>query len=348
MANFNTYQTRHFYVAKAIDSNVDTNGDIALKTTPYEQNGPVSAMYFSYRNADGLLTRSDLIKPENILSVKKTAAADMATPLTAHKITVDTTAVTLSNLVGQAINLHITLHSVLGYDESNTLAITASVLGTTTNTASAAAFYQAMAKAILLAMPKMPEAPFKVYLATASAATEVTKATVDSYASSATSIILVPEPTKYIRGRLSKEVYGLSVAFSVRGSNTELVAWGTDDASKTAAELVSTISGLSPTVIPGVYALADLEYFALGERGDMYRGYLYPNNYDTKYEIDLSKNYNVLTIEFYWQGGAENVQKSPRMIQVAAEAAQSDDIVTTLYNSVMALTTEGRLAALEA
>ena len=58
MQNFNTNQTRHFYVAKAINANVakDRNaadnaaasaGDIALTSTA---NGE---MFFSYKNADG-------------------------------------------------------------------------------------------------------------------------------------------------------------------------------------------------------------------------------------------------------------------------------------------------------
>ena len=58
MRNFNTNQTRHFYVAGAVDANVDTNLDIALGTTA------TGEMYFKYKNADGLLTRSDTIDPQ--------------------------------------------------------------------------------------------------------------------------------------------------------------------------------------------------------------------------------------------------------------------------------------------
>ena len=61
--------------------------------------------------------------------------------------------------------------------------------------------------------------------------------------------------------------------------------------------------------------------------------------------IDVAKEYNVLSIEYYWQGGAENVQKSPRMIQIAAEAADSNDVVTTLYEALVALVNEGASAS---
>ena len=341
MVNFNTYQTRNFYVAKAIDANVDTVGDIALGTTA------TGEAFFKYMNADGLVTRTDLIYPKNLVSVKKTTAAELATPLVAHKITGDTNAVTLSNLVGKAVNLNITLHQVISYDESDTLTIAASVVGTSTNTASAAAFYKALAKAIMLATPKFPEAPFKLYMVKSGTATEITKATADgSYPSDATSVVIVPCAQRWARGKMSNEPYTVSVAFSVKGSNVDDVVWGEDTVTTVAA--FNTASSTSiPATISGAYALADLEYFALGERGDIYRGSMWPNEYDTKYQIDVTKNYNVLSIEYFWQGSAENVQKSPRMIQVVAEAAQSNDVVTTLYNSVVALTSDGKLASLD-
>ena len=62
MANFNTNQTRHFYVANAVDASVDTNLDIAVAQA---QTGE---FFFKYKNADGMLTRSDTIKPENVIS----------------------------------------------------------------------------------------------------------------------------------------------------------------------------------------------------------------------------------------------------------------------------------------
>jgi len=329
MVNFNTYQTRNFYVAKAIDANVDTNGDIALGTTE------TGEAFLKYKNADGLVTRSDLIYPKNIVSVKKTEAADLATQLIAHKITVDTNAVTLSNLVGKAINLSITLHQVISYDESDSLTIAASVVGNSTNTASAAAFYKAMTAAILAVMPKTPEVPFKVYMVKSGTATEITKATASgSYMADATSIVLVPTAQRWARGKMSNEPYTLSVAFHVHGSNVDDVVWG-EDAVSTVAALNTASSTSIPATISGAYALADLEYFALGERGDIYRGSIWPNEYDTKYEIDVTKTYDVLSVEYFWQGSAENVQKSPRMIQVAAES--STGVVAALYDKIEAL-----------
>lgn len=316
MANFNTYQTRNLYVAKKVESTlagVNEAGDIYLGNTA------TGDLFFTYMNADGLLTRSDTFRPENITSLKKTAAADMAIKLMQHTVAVDTSVVTLANLVGKTVDCVITIHGILSYDASDTITVVASVVGDSSNTASAAAFHKALAMAIAKALPKRKFPFLKVF----SNGTEVKANTAASAVTGAAAgVVLVQAPQKYVRGKLSNEPFDFSVAFHLHGSNTEDIAWGKD----TVAE--STVS--NNTVIPAVYALADLEYFTLGERGDVYRGSTWPNNYEPTYMIDLTQSYDVLSIEFFWQGGAENVQKSPRMIQVAGPAA----VITSLYDAV--------------
>ena len=322
MQNFNTNQTRHFYVAGAIDANVDTNLDIALKTTA------TGEMYFLYKNADGLLTRTDTIDPKKVVCLKKTAAADMDRKLMAHTVAIDTNEVTLSNLVGKTLDCIITIHGYIDYDESDTYTFVASVVGNSTNTATAAAFHKDLAIAIAKALPK----PDKQYplIHVFSNGTEVTATTAASdVTGSNTGVVLVEGVQKYVRGKLTGELCSFSVAFRLADSNIGDIVWGTDTVAP------SAISGF--TVMPSAYTIADLEYFALGERGDMFRGNNWPNNYDTTYSIDLSKEYNMLSIEYYWAGNVENVQKSPRLIQIAAEAADSNDIVETLYDQVDAI-----------
>lgn len=331
MQNFNTYQTRHFYVAGAIDSSVDTNLDIALKTTA------TGEMFFAYRNADGLLTRSDTFDPKKIVSLKKTTSAQMARPLMAHTVAVNTSVVTLANLVGKTLDCIITIHGLFDYDDSNSVSYVASVTGNSTNTASATAFHKALAEAIAAALPKGENGFPLIHVY--SNGTEVHAG--DTATGAAGGVILVEGLQKYVRGKLSGEPCHFSVAFRFDDSQD---AWGTDT-------IAPAASPVSPIVYPANYILADLEYFALGERGDMYRGFNWPNNYEPTYAINPnSGTYSVLTIEYYWQGGAENVQKSPRMIQVAAPETQSNDIVTTLYNSIFAETQDGiesRVATLE-
>lgn len=56
--------------------------------------------------------------------------------------------------------------------------------------------------------------------------------------------------------------------------------------------------------------LADLEWFCMGERGDDYRMMGYPNNIDTKYLIDPSKEYNVIDFDFKYVGSGVDNQES--------------------------------------
>lgn len=330
MQNFNTNQTRYLYVAGAIDSNVDTNLDINLVQAASGE------LFFSYRNADGLLTRSDTFDPKKIVSLKKTLGSALAKPLAAHIVAVDTSKVTLANLVGKTLDCIITIHEYVDYDESSTRTFVASVVGDATNTASAAAFHKDLAIAIAKALPK-PDAQYpmiKVY----SSGTEVTDKTAASAVTGATAgVVLVEAQQKYVVGKLSGEPIHITVAFRLAEGNMEDIAWGTDTLSTVAAVNTAQSTSISPVSISGTYALADLEYFAAGEKGDYYRGSVWPNDYPfTPAITNFSKVYDVLSIEYYWAGDAENVQKSPRLIQVAAEHndTASSDICSILYSTI--------------
>lgn len=317
MTNFNTNQTRQFYVAGAVNAKVDTNLDIALAVA---QTGE---MYLKYRNADGLLSRSDTFDPNKIFNLKKTAASAMARKLMAHTIAVDTNAVTLSELVGKTLTLTITIHGFVGYDESDSVSYAIALDCNSANTASATAFHKALAIAIAKGIPT-PDPLFPM-IRIFSSGKEVTKDTKESEVTGAAAgVVLVEGVQKYVRGKLSGEPTPFSVAFRYAPSNVEDIVWGTDTVA------ASAISGFE--TMPANYILADLEYFALGERGDMFRGSVWPNDRPITYAIDPTgkTQYDVLTIEYYWSGNAENVQKSPRMIQVAGPNA----VIEALYTAI--------------
>lgn len=329
--NFNTNQTRHFYVAGTDQSNstISNNLDIQVKQAA------TGEFYFIYKNADGELTRSDTINPKKVLSVKQTAAAEMDTKLKKHTIAIDTNAVTLSSLVGKTLDCIITVGGLFDYDPANNITVIASVVGNSTNTANATAFHKALAEAIAKVRPELVKGfpLFKVF----SNGTEVLPTTASgSITGAAAGVVVVEAPQKYVRARLTGEPCPITVAFRLADGNKEDIVWGTD----TIAD--SDISG--NMVVTGTRVVADLEWFALGERGDVYRDAAWPNNFETTYSIDLSKKYDILTIEYYWNGNAETVQKSPRMIQIAAEASAgsgsgsgsgvTSSVISSLYSTV--------------
>lgn len=70
-----------------------------------------------------------------------------------------------------------------------------------------------------------------------------------------------------------------------------------------------------PTVVDNVSKkLAELEFHAHGWRGDYYRGIGYPRNFDTKYMVNLSSDYDVIDIHYFFQGQGVSVQQSEKEI----------------------------------
>lgn len=68
----------------------------------------------------------------------------------------------------------------------------------------------------------------------------------------------------------------------------------------------------------GSQKLCDLEYFALGERGDQYRGMGWPNVVETKGVLDPKTAYTVFTIHYAHVDSNEAVQKSEKDMVIVA------------------------------
>ncbi len=303
MRNFNTNQTRHFYTDGIAVDGVTTSA--ALKKIEDKGTGVVSGLYFTGKNADNLDYRSDLVDPKKVTSVKLTPASKMAMKLLQHTITVNTDEfANVAALAGKTVKLNITVHQLFDYDDANSTTFT--VQHKVASGETAANFYAALKDAVEKAMPK-PDKGYPFFTAT----------------STANGLVLTEALQKYVRGKLTGEPVHFSVAFGIAASSydeDEFVAWGTDKVTDSGSALGAN------------YVLADLEYFAFGERGDYYRGNNWPNNVEPTYAINpkSTASYDVLTVEYYWNGNAEMVQKSPRLIQIAAPAGTLDSVKTQI------------------
>lgn len=317
MKNFSTNQARHFYVAGAIDANLDTKLDIALGSVE------TGEMFFKYKDPDGLILRSDSFLPSRITELNKKGPSDVAGKLMAHTISVDTNIVALSSLVGKTVSCKVSFKGV--YDDSSMpqMSFTAYVVGTASNTASASAFNKDLAMAIAKALPK-PDKSFPL-LKVFSNGSEVTADTPASGVTGASTVVLVETVQKYVRGKLS----GDPVHFDVIMTTT---IDGVDVSILSETVAASAISG--NTVVPANYKLADMEFFCMGERGDVMRGYAYPNDFNPTYAIDPFSNtqYYILTLNYFWAGTGTDVQKSPRVMHVVGPQA----VINSLYNSIKA------------
>lgn len=85
--------------------------------------------------------------------------------------------------------------------------------------------------------------------------------------------------------------------------------------------------------------IADLEYFAMGERADLYRGIGFPHNIETTYLVNPAKEYSVIDLGFYYSGDGEDVQKSQKVVTVAVPDGTTGSKYTVINAILGALET---------
>lgn len=107
----------------------------------------------------------------------------------------------------------------------------------------------------------------------------------------------------YKRGLRPVTVIDFTVATSMVALNGEFTSWESVDYSYTGG-------------IGSGYKVADMEYFAMGERGDQYRNVDYINAIDTEYKVDPKGEYDVLTIHYAYTGSNQNSHKSEKDIVI--------------------------------
>ena len=73
----------------------------------------------------------------------------------------------------------------------------------------------------------------------------------------------------------------------------------------------------STVVIDNGKNIADLEYFCMGERGDIYRNISWPDFIPTKYLANPTLKYNTIDIHYAYVGANQEVQKSEKDLTIA-------------------------------
>lgn len=88
--------------------------------------------------------------------------------------------------------------------------------------------------------------------------------------------------------------------------------------------------------IPDGHKIADLEYFCMGERGDVYRMMGFPNVIRTKYLVDPDLKYNTIDIHYAYVGPNEAVQKSEKDITIVVpKVGDSNKVSNRLTNGII-------------
>jgi len=324
MATFSTNQVKHLYVAKAVDSSLDNVGDIKFIAAG---DGQIAAKYVGN---DGVV-RTDLIDLAS-LKGKAVKASSMAGYLKSAYVA------SASAVAGQHYILKVTIDQFGGMSDEDKGFIFADYLAKSGDAAK-----EVLAGLAVNLAKNASKAAYnqliKVYVTTAaSASTALTpgtnlwevsarddEATVAAYGS-LTAIIIEAAEQPWILGRAQYEKLYFSVAADSIIANGLEASW---------ASIVYDVAHPSDA-IQNSKKIADLEYFCMGERGDIYRNVGWPNSFEFKPLVNASAQYGYHVIELTWayQGDAEDIQKSPKELVIVAPAEGATTY--TLINAVAA------------
>lgn len=332
MATFSTNQVRQLYVAKALKTPhvlaSDAAGSIAVKNDTAKNH-----LYFEYKGADNLM-RSDLIDIRNILYAKATDADAMAHELKSVTVTLDTNVNGGAPVAGQDYILRIAFRQYAGMSDEDQYFKYGMVHACAGMDADE--FYKVLALSIAKNFSR--EAVPLIKIEVHSKATKskggfdsngymvVTPATKDNGKSDTTNpyyatdtlvtdidsirITEVEQPWRLgVMAQTPVYFTVQSVPVTVNGDERH---WAT------------LTEGTSGSIGNGK-TIADLEYFCMGERGDVYRGIGFPDNIPTTYLADPTVKYNVIDIHYAYAGSNESVQKSEKTITLVVPKVGADN-----------------------
>lgn len=321
MATFSVNQVRQLYVATALKTPhvlaSDAAGSIAVKNDTVK-----SHLYFEYKGADNLM-RSDLIDTKNILYAKATDATAMAHDLKSVTIALDSNVNGGAPVAGQDYILRIAFKQYVGMSDEDQYFKYGMVHAYAGMDASE--FYKVLAVSLAKNFSREVVPLIKIEIKTASATTEVTPTTkVADLTGTYTGVVITEVEQPWRLGVMAQTPVYFTVQSVPVTVNGDERYWAT---------LTESTSGS----IGNGKTIADLEYFCMGERGDMYRQVGWPNNIPTTYLVDPAKAYCVFDIHYAYVGSNESVQKSEKTITiVCADKAELNKVIAA-FNTATGL-----------
>ena len=343
--NYSVNQVRQLYVAKALKTShvlaSDAAGSIAVKNDTAKNH-----LYFEYKGADNLM-RSDLIDIKNILYAKATDADDMAHKLKAVTVTLDSEVNAGAPVAGQDYILRIVFKQYVGMSDEDQYFKYGMVHAYAGMDADE--FYKVLALSIAKNFSREVVPLIKI---------EVHSKATKSKGGFDSNGYMVVTPTTKDNGKsdTTNPYYdGTSAVVadidSIRITEVEqpwrlgiMAQTPVDFTAQPTTVLVNGDDRIWGTVTEGTNgtvgngkAIADLEYFCMGERGDIYRGVGFPNNIPTTYLVDPSKTYYTFDIHYAYVGSNEAVQKSEKTITIVGSDKTKMNSLITAFNSASGL-----------
>ena len=303
MANFSQDQVRQLYVVLSKATTFDnTTPSGALKVNKSKED-----VWFNYQtpngdNGNSATVRTDLIPIKNIEYA--VASPGVSRPLKRQVVSFDDSVNWGYPAVGQEYILRFTFYNLgMGGPENQDIKNGGAYRVKTGDTA--ATVMQALKD---LADKNFSREPYPYVTVTVAGNTLV--------------IEEVPQP--WVLGKRQAAQVNFQVQAVPITVNGGLYPWGT----------VADTTSTNTNVVTNGKTVADMEWFYIGERADQFRGMGYPDNFETIYLANPSKQYDFVDIHYFYEGDAEDIQKSKKYITLAVPtdgAYTSTDLVMDLY-----------------
>lgn len=290
MAIFNVNQNRQFYViTEVVTAEPAKEGQIKLgKTKDGKQ------IFFKHFGKGGL-TRTDLIDVDKVCYAKLTPKADMQRKLKKATVTLSEDVNKGLPIVGQDYVLRIQINNFLSPGDASVYIKSNAVHATKAMSEDASLFYKAMVDSL--------EKNFSREKQTAG----MNLLEFEVAAEGAGIVITEVGDQPWRLGVLSQEPVSFEAIPTTVRFDGEDVIWGTVEEEET------------EDYVGNGRQIADLEYFCMAERGDMFRNMGWPNNIDVKYMVDPSKEYDMLDLHYFFSGNGVQVHKSEKDITFVAD-----------------------------
>ena len=307
MATFSVNQVRHLYVAKSLKTETGqlaTAGDILPKADTAK-----TTLYFQYYSPAGLVESSDRIHIPDVTYAKAVPSEALAKKLDRYQVVLNADINGGAPVAGQDYILRLAFRQYVGLspeDQYWKYGMVHAVSGM-----SASDFYKALALSLGKNLAREATPLVTIYLVSdASGSKAYTKVDIDTdpavLAGTYTGIQIEQVAQDWILGVMPQGYIPFAVQPAGITYEGDERIWG-------------TVTAVAPvnTVQDG-HEIADLEYFCMGARGDLYRNMGWPNVIHTTCLVDPTQKYDVLDINYHWAGGAEDAQKSPRTLTLTA------------------------------
>lgn len=320
-------QVRQLFVVKQLaEGNAPAReGDVVIKTT---KGGDV---YLQYQGKGGLLT-SDIIKKDQIISAKAVSADSMRKKLKQATLTLNPEVNEGNPVAGQDYIVDVMVSNYVCMADESTLVKFGAAHATTEMSASD--LYKELAKSLVRNFSRDVNKFFKVYIFDDTTTEEVTVTSKHTLTAKGIIIKEQSQEKDYVRGEVEVKTVNFTVIpKTVVFEGSEYNSMVVEDNGTVAITDKTSVTGDTITSIGNGYEIADTEYFAMGERGDLYRQMGYPRTIRTKYMVDESQTYDVIDINFYFVGRGIDAQKSEKMLTLVMPHDSTHTVATAVVEA---------------